>query len=128
MADVDRPGVRIAVQEKSQPEVFLGRIVKNATLVRGPSLAATLEMLKSGRADAIFSIKPSLFEASNQLPGSRVLDGAAGMDPHAMVMPKGRDRGVPYAHKFIEDAKSRGLVKDAIDRAGMRGAIVAPLE
>ena len=128
MADVDRPGIRVAVQEKSQPEIFLSRILKNASLVRGSSLAGTLEMLKSGRADAIFSIKPSLFEASNQLPGSRVLDGDAGLDPHAMVMPKGRGPGVAYAHQFIEDAKSRGLVKHAIERAGMRGAIVAPPE
>ena len=128
MADVDRPGVKVAVQEKSQPEVFLSRILKNAAVVRGSSLSGTVDMLKSGTADAIFSIKPSLFEVSNRLPGSRVLDGAAGMDPHAMVMPKGRGPGVAYAHRFIEDAKAGGLVKDAIDRAGIRGAVVAPLE
>lgn len=128
MADVDRPGTRVAVQEKSQPDAFVSRTLRNALIVRGPSLAATLEMLKSGKADAIFSIKPSLFEASNQLPGSRVLDGRAGLDPHAMAMPKGRGVGVAYAHQFIEDEKSRGLVSAAIDRAGMSGAVVAPLE
>jgi polar amino acid transport system substrate-binding protein len=85
-------------------------------------------MLKSGRADAIFSIKPSLFEASSQLPGSRVLDDRPGIDPHAMVMPKGRDLGVAYARQFIEDAKSEGLVKAAIEKVGMRGAVVAPLQ
>ena len=128
IADVDRPGIRVAVQEKSQPDVFLSRTLQNATVVRGSSLAGTLEMLKSGRADAIFSIKPSLFEASKQLPGSRVLDGRPGIDPHAMVMPKGRDLGLAYALQFIEDAKSGGLVTAAIERAGMRGAVVAPLQ
>src|SRR5436190_9107774 len=78
MADVDRPGIRVAVQEKSQPDVFLSRTLKNAVVVRASSLAGTLELLKSGGADAIFSIKPSLFEVSSQLPGSRVLDGRAG--------------------------------------------------
>ena len=125
MADVDRPGIRVAVQEKSQPDNFISRTLKNAMVVRAPSLAGTVEMLKSGRAEVIFSIKPSLFEASNQLPGSRVLDGRPGIDPHAMVMPKGRDLGVAYARQFIEDAKSGGLVKGAIDRVGMRGAVVA---
>ena len=126
MADVDRSGTRVAVQEKSQPDLFLSRTLKNAEVVRASSLAGTSEMLKSGKADAIFSIKPSLFEASNQLPGSRVLDGRPGIDPHAMVIPKGRDVGVPYARQFIEDAKSEGLVKAAIERVGMRGAAVAP--
>lgn len=128
MADVDRPGIRVAVQEKSQPDVFLSRMLKNAVVVRASSLAGTFEMLKSGKADVIFSIKPSLFEISNQLPGSRVLDGRPGIDPHAMAMPKGRDLGVAYARQFIEDAKSEGLVKAAIERAGIRGAVVAPLQ
>jgi hypothetical protein len=35
-------------------------------VVRASSLAGTVEALKSGRADAIFSIKPSLFEVSSQ--------------------------------------------------------------
>ena len=87
-----------------------------------------METLKSETADAIFSIKPSLFEVSNQLPGSRVLDGPPGVDPHAMVMPKGRDAGLAYASQFIEDSKSEGQVKAAIERVGMRGAVVAPLQ
>jgi polar amino acid transport system substrate-binding protein len=41
-------------------------------------------------------------------------------------MPKGRDPGVAYARQFIEDAKSEGLVKGAIERAGLRGVVVAP--
>ena len=76
----------------------------------------------------MFSIKPILFEMSSQLPGSRVLDGRPGIDPHAMAMPKGRDLGVAYARRFIEDAKSEGLVKAAVERAGLRGVVVAPLK
>ena len=45
-----------------------------------------------------------------------------------MAMPKGRDPGVAYARKCIEDAKSEGLAQAAIVRAGIRGAVVAPLE
>src|SRR5919109_3803185 len=85
MADVDRPGIRIAVQEKSGPDVFFTRTLKNAVFVRAPSNPGALEALKSGRADIMGSIKPVLFEMSNQLPGSRILDGRPGIDPHAMV-------------------------------------------
>jgi len=127
MDDVDRSGIRVAVQEKSQPDVFISRTLKNAIVVRASSLAGTLDAVKSGSADAIFSVKASLFEASTQLPGSRVLDGRAGVDPHAMVVPKGRDAGLPYARQFIEDVKSEGRVKAAIDSVGMHGAVVAAL-
>jgi polar amino acid transport system substrate-binding protein len=127
MADVDRPGIRVAVQEKSGPDVFFSRTLKNAVMIRASSNPGALDALKSGRADVMASIKPILFEMSNQLLGSRVLDGRPGIDPHAMAMPKGRDLGVAYARKFVEDAKSEGLVKAAIERVGIRGALVAPL-
>jgi polar amino acid transport system substrate-binding protein len=126
MADVDRPGVRVAVQEKSGPEAFFARTLKNATLVRAPSNAGALEALKSGNAEAMGSIKPILFDLSNQAPGSRVLDGRPGIDPHALAMPKGRDRAVLYLRQFMDEAKSQGQVKAAIDRAGLRGVLVAP--
>jgi polar amino acid transport system substrate-binding protein len=127
MADVDRPGIRIAVQEKSGPDVFFTRTLKNAVFVRASSNPGALEALKSGKADVMGSIKPVLFEMSNQLPGSRVLDGRPGIDPHAMAMPKGRDLGSAYARQFIEDAKAEGLIKAAIERAGLRGVQVAPI-
>ena len=128
MADVDRPGIRVAVQEKSGPDVFFTRTLTNAVLVRAPSNSGALEALKSGSADVMGSIKPILFEVSNQLPGSQVLDGRPGIDPHAMAMPKGRDLGMAYLRHFIEDAKSGGLVKAAIERAGLRGVILGPLK
>ena len=124
MVDVDRPGLRVAVQEKSGPDIFFSRTLMNASVIRASSNSDALEAMKSGRADAMGSIKPILFELSNQLPGSRVLDGRPGIDPHAMAMPKGRDAGVAYLRQFIEAAKSEGLVKAAIERAGLRGVVV----
>jgi polar amino acid transport system substrate-binding protein len=128
MSDVDRPGIRVAVQEKSGPDRFFSSTLKNVVVVRASNNPGALEAVKSGRADVMGSIKPILFELSNQLPGSRVLEGRPGIDPHAMAMPKGRGLGTEYAHKFIEDAKSEGLVKAAIERAGLRGVVVAPLK
>lgn len=128
LADVDRPGVRVGVPDKSGGDAILSRTLKNATLVRTPGLAAGLETLKSGRADVFAGNKANLFEMSDRLLDSRVLAGRFASVQHAMVIPKGRDLGAAYLRKFIEEAKSEGLVKAAIERAGMRGAVVAPLQ
>ena len=124
IADVDRPGIRVVVQERSGPEAFISRNLKNAAVVPAPDYAAALEMQKSGKADVIFSIKPILFDLSRQMPGSRVLDGSPGNVPQAMALPKGRDPAITYARKFIEEAKSGGLVKAAVERAGLRGVVI----
>jgi polar amino acid transport system substrate-binding protein len=94
--------------------------------LRASSNLGALEALKSGRADVMGSIKPILFDMSAQLPGSRVLEGRASVDPHVMVMPKGRGPALAYARQFIENAKSDGWVSAAIERAGLRGVVVAP--
>jgi polar amino acid transport system substrate-binding protein len=56
------------------------------------------------------------------MPGSRVLDGRIGVDEVAIALPKGRETGMTYVRKYVEDVKARGLVKAAIERAGLRGA------
>lgn len=124
-ADANASGLRVAVQEKSQADAILSRMPTLATLVRVPGLAAALEAVKAGRVDAIASIKPSMFELSKQLPGSRVLEGRFAQEYIAMAIPKGRTAGVPYAERFVEEAKSQGLVKAAIEKSGARGAVVA---
>ena len=123
---VDRPGIRVAVQQNSGPDAFFTRTLKDAVVIRASSNPAALETVKSGGADVMGSIKPVLCELSPQLPGSQVLEGRPGIDPHAMAMPKGR-LGLGYARQFIESAKSGGLVKAAIERARVCGVVVAPL-
>jgi polar amino acid transport system substrate-binding protein len=71
-------------------------------------------------------IKPVLSGLSGQLPGSRILDGRPGVDPHAVAMPKGRTPGLAYLRQFMQDASSEGLIEEALDRAGLRGVVVAP--
>ena len=128
LADVDRPEIRVAVSGRGVADISLSRVLKNAVVVRSSNPAGALEMVKSGRADVFANNKPSLFEMSDQLPGSRVLDGRFATERQAMAIPKGRGLGVAYARKFVEDAKPEGLVKAALERVGIRGAVVAPLQ
>ncbi len=62
---------------------------------------------------------------SDKLPGSRVLAGRSGLEHCAVAIPKGRDLGMPYLRKFVEEARSEGLVQAAVDRAGLRGTVKA---
>lgn len=123
-ADVDRPGIRVAVPAKGAADVLLSHTLKSAVVVRGPGLPGALELVKSGKADVFAANKPNLFEMSKQLPGSRVLDGRPGSETQAMLIPKGRDIALAYAREFVEHAKTEGLVKAAIERVGLRGAVV----
>jgi polar amino acid transport system substrate-binding protein len=126
MSDVDRSGVRVAVQQNSGPDAFFTSTLRNAVVNRASSNPAALELVRSRSADVMGSIKPVLFELSSQLSGSRVLEGRPGIDPHAMVMSKGRgEHALAYARQFIENAKAEGRVQAAIERARVGGVAVA---
>jgi polar amino acid transport system substrate-binding protein len=94
-------------------------------MIRAAGLPGALQVFKSGGADAFGANKANLFQMMDQVPGSRVLDGGPGTETQALLIPKAGHAGLAYARTFIEDAKARGLVKAAIDRAGLRGAHVA---
>jgi polar amino acid transport system substrate-binding protein len=80
-----------------------------------------------GEADVIAAQKTNLYDIAPRVPGSRVLDGRPGSEQQALAIPKGRAAvGLTYVRRFIEDAKSRGLVQRAVERVGLRGVVVPP--
>jgi polar amino acid transport system substrate-binding protein len=119
---VDRPGTRIGAPQGGSVNGFLARTIKNATVIASPSVPAGEEMLKSGKADVFAANKANLFGLSDKMPGSRVLDGRIGVDEVAIALPKGRETAMAYVRKYIEEAKAEGLIKAAVQRAGLRGA------
>jgi polar amino acid transport system substrate-binding protein len=126
LADVDRAGVRVGVLEKGGSDLALSTSLKNAQLVRATSAASLYEWLSSGKVDAVASTKTSLFVEADRLRGSRVLDGHFLVEPIGAGVPKGRGAAaVAFTGDFVETEKSSGRVKAAIDRAGLRGVVVA---
>jgi polar amino acid transport system substrate-binding protein len=121
--DVDQPGVRVAVTEGSSSDGVLSRNLKNAVVVRAATIKAGVEMLKDGRADVYATNKSTLFEMADELPGAHVLAGNWGLERHAIAIPKGREAALPVLREFVDDARASGLVKAAIVRAGLRGAV-----
>ena len=120
-AEVDRDGVRLGVTQGSTSEAKFARELKNAVLIRAPSIAAAEKMLASGQIDVFATNKGNLFDMSDRLPGSRVLDGRYGVEQVSIAIPKGRELGMAFLRQFVEDSKSTGLVAAAAQRAGLRG-------
>ncbi len=123
VAEADRAGIRIGVAQGSAMDGRFSKELKNAVLVRAPTLDIAGKMLAAGQMDAFVAVKTILFEMSDKLPGFRVLDGRYAVEQVAIAIPKGRDLGMPFLRQFVEDAKSEGLVASAAKRAGLRGLV-----
>ena len=122
---VDKAGIRIGVIEKSGADLHLSGTLKNATLVRA-NLGDLFSQMAAGKLDVIAATKAALHSAAAKQPGARVLDGRILVEPIGMGVPKGRDAAAArHVWQFVEDAKAQGMVKEAIERAGLRGVTVA---
>jgi polar amino acid transport system substrate-binding protein len=124
LSGVDAKGVRVGVTKASSSDAALSKDLTSAEVVRAATIAVALDMLTAGQLDAFATNKATLLEMAEKLPGSKVLDGRWGVERHAIAIPKGRDQGLAFVTKFTEDAKSDGLVKASVERAGLRGAVI----
>lgn len=128
VATADQSGVKIAVPERSAPDLFLSRTLTAAAVIRIPGGAdAAIEVLRSGRADAYAANAHMLSLYSDRLPGSRVLEGRYTLIQHAVATPKGRRAAAEYVRQFIEESKRDGTIRDAIAQTGLRRTAVADL-
>ena len=121
IADVDREGVRVGVSQGSTSQGVLARRFARARVVPTPSLDAAHALLAGGQVDAFATSKAILHELADQLPGARILPGRWGLEQLAIAIPRGRDAAMPALRGFADDARARGLVRRAADRAGLRG-------
>ncbi len=126
IADIDRAGVRVGVSANSAYDLFLGRSIQHAQLVRAPSPDAAFELIVTGKVDVVAGVRQHLVANAGKLPGARVLEGRFMAIQQALGIPKGRAAGAKYLRDFIEDVKASGLVARAIEKAGVRGVTVPP--
>jgi polar amino acid transport system substrate-binding protein len=127
-AEVDSPGMRIALQSKTAADLFLTRELKHASLLRTRDTAAAFEALKAGAADAFADNRQHLQSVVEANEGYRVVDGRFSSIRHAAAVPASRQAAARYLRGFIEDAKASGFVKSALDRSGIRGVRVGVLD
>jgi polar amino acid transport system substrate-binding protein len=125
ISDLDKPGIRVGVTKGSTSETTLPKILANATVVPAQNLKRAIEMLERRELDVFATNKSILFEMSDQMPGARVLDGRWGVEHVAIATPKGRETAMEYIRGFVEEVQTSGLLSQAAERAGVRGAVKA---
>jgi polar amino acid transport system substrate-binding protein len=127
-AEVDRPGVRIAVGQNSAYDLFLTREIKAAALVRAPTSQAVVPAFLDQKLDVAANVRQQLEADMARNPGAmRLLPGAFMTIHQAMGFAAGRKpEASAYLASYVEEMKSSGFVAEALRRHGVPGAAVAP--
>lgn len=124
--EFDRPGLKIAVANKSAYDLWLTRNIKQAQLVRLGTSQAAIDAFRAGQADVAAGVKQPLAKTAAADPGLRVIDGSFMTIGQASGVPRARANAASYLRSFIEEMKASGFVADALRRSGNADATVAP--
>ena len=126
IADVDKPGMRIAVSARSAYDLWLVRNIKHATLVQTEGLGGAFNKFVDDKLDALAGLRPGLLGDVKKLPGGTILDGKFTAVQQAVGTPKANTAGAKFLSDFVEEAKKSGLVAKLIERHHVVGLSVAP--
>jgi polar amino acid transport system substrate-binding protein len=125
VADIQKPGLRIGVTKASTSQGTIPKLLPNATVVPAENYKRGIEMLEHGEIDTYATNKPTLFEMSDQMPGSRILEGRWGEEHLAVAIPKDHEAALEYIQRFVQEVQTSGLVAKSAEQAGLRGAVKA---
>lgn len=123
---VDQPGIRIAVTDRSAYGLWLDRNIHRATLVRTDSLDSACAKFRDDNLEALAGLRPRLLTDVQTLPGARILDGQFTAVQQAIGTARANSAATAFLHAFVEEAKASGLVARFIAQHGVRGLSVAP--
>jgi polar amino acid transport system substrate-binding protein len=125
-AQVDRPGVKIAVGRNTAYDLYLGRSLKSAERSFAPTSQAAVDLFHQDRLDVVASVRQPLEIYARDHADVRVLPGRFMVIEQAMAVPRARDAALAYLDRFIEEMKASGFVAMALARSGQHDAAVAP--
>lgn len=125
LADVDAPGVRIAVTARAAYGLWLERNIKRATLVGTDTLDSATDKFLNDKLDALAGLKPKLLTDIARVPGGRILDGHFMTVQQAVGTARTNAAAAAWLTAFVAEAKSSGLVASLIARHKVVGLSVA---
>ena len=127
IAEVDRPGGRIAVYGRGAYGLWLSENLQEAELVKADGLDESFAVFVEQGLDALAGLRPRLTTDVEKLPGARILEGQFTAVQQAIGTKPENQAAAEFLRDFVEEAKASGLVADLIERHGVEGRLtVAP--
>ena len=127
-ADVDRAGIRVAAVKGVSQQIWVSANVTRASvqvLATMPPDEAVAKMIAGGELDAFAANRERMETIARKSPAVRVLTDNFMVVAQALVVEKGQTSRLEALNAFVAEVRASGLVKSAIERAGLSGVEVA---
>ncbi len=125
-AELDAPGVRIAVKARSAYDLWLTEHLRHATLVREPSIDDSYDRFVADGLEALAGLRPKLVDQHASLPGSMLLEESFTAVQQSIGCRTGRPAAAAFLREFVERSVRSGFVRSLFVRHGVEGRLSVP--
>ena len=127
LAEANFKGTRAIVIASTTTGRSAARFLTQGSIQEVRGVDDMIAMARAGDGDLFALSRDAFVTLLPALPGARVLDGGFQRTGIASAVPKGRPAALNIFGDFVERAKSSGLARQAMGRAGFTDAEQAPI-
>ncbi|EXJ12601.1 ABC transporter substrate-binding protein [Nitrincola nitratireducens] len=129
MDEIDQFNNRVVVGKGSAYDLYLTRVLKNATIIQAATSPTVVDEFVEIEAEVAAGVTQQLEFDLKRFPNHRLLPGHFMNIKQAMGVPKSKGEfAAEYLWFFVERMKESGFVARSLQRHGIKGALIAPLE
>jgi polar amino acid transport system substrate-binding protein len=117
---LDQPGIKVAAVNNTTTMRGAVAHLKNAKVTGYQTFDEILGLLKGGEIEAFALSRDQLTAIAKKIPGTRVLDETFKQTVTAVAVPLDHPLALAFASKFMTEAKTNGLLRQAFDNNGLK--------
>lgn len=126
--DVDKSGIRVAVNENAAYDLYLSRTLQHAEIVRTPAKQGAVDLFFAQNLDVAAGIKSSLLQLAKENNSVRVLDGSFMEIKQAMAIPARAAGAKTLLDAFIKEMMHSHFIKEELVNSGQDPAVAVTPE
>ena len=119
-ATLDQPAITVAAVNNTTTMRGAQAHLKNAKITGYATYDEIFNLLKNGEVDAFALSRDQLNAMAKKIPGTRVLDGTFKKTVTAVAVPLNHPQSLAFVTKFMTDATSNGVLRQAYDNNGLK--------
>ena len=119
-ATLDQPAITVAAVNNTTTMRGAQAHLKHANVTGYATYDEIFNLLKNGEVDAFALSRDQLNAMAKKIPGTRVLDGTFKKTVTAVAVPLNHPQSLAFVTKFMTDATSNGVLRQAYDNNGLK--------
>ena len=126
LQDVDKPGVRIAVAERSAYDLWLTENIKNAELIRAKSIDLSFKIFEDNSYEVLAGLKPRLIDDLKNTKNCKILPGAFTFIKQCIGSKPGNPEAEKFINNFIDKNTKNGFIESLLLKYNVLGKLSVP--